>query len=807
MEPSLLRQARLVWVRDDARRPATGTSLFGSATTPAAPATGGIGWRKALQLDQLVWQRTGSGPCVPATGASLFGAKPSTAGSSLFGGASATTSAAPAASTSLFGAKPAAPVAGSSLFGGALTTSSGQAQAQTQHQVQSLPADITSDIPVDWDRSSKWHTALERSSALVSHIPGGGVSSEVVNADRSARIDISTMGIPQLKRDSVQLKVAAMGLRSQSMVSASMENRMVRLLGQHDFDAEQLERQIHQIAPVYGHSSSATMYKDHHENVILSAVEEAMMATRAESDRQLNEVLVSDWNATKQELLKDLERDVSGGVWKPITMEASGVARVKASSATSAFPNGVSLHDKFSSPVVGGGLSPIVRDGSTRTFQFTPQASAAHKSFSSTAATAPASTQRFEGISGAFSPAAENKFTGKMSFYAKVMRELVVSKSAPGDIFDKFKDAAERCVGEPSVDVDSTVHTWELARSMLSNSYAEPSQGAREHLEREFLLFLERRTRYAATQGNQSTATPGLLSTVRRWLMLSLEDPLSGNGAIARYLSAASADPRDLSPEASDPAGNPVLPLWAVVYYCLRCGGWKTGAGLLKSACNANQLPESDLCIVPALSELAEDRNGRLSTESKQKLQALHEELQQDTSSSPWKRAVVYLLCADGATEADPVVSASIQDFMWLKLCVALNPNGGNYGVKDLATTISSMGPEYFRASQDPYMYARLLMMCGEFEDAVAFLSSQNKSPPCFVDAVHLTVAFLLLKKVKFSSPTLNIGSLFLEYAVIRERKARFGGAVSGISKGRWDAYSFGARCACCTPFGDKGLR
>ena len=109
------------------------------------------------------------------------------------------------------------------------------------------------------------------------------------------------------------------------------------------------------------------------------------------------------------------------------------------------------------------------------------------------------------------------------------------------------------------------------------------------------------------------------------------------------------------------------------------------------------------------------------------------------TPSNPWKRAVFQLLAADASDSLDRSVNASIQDFLWFKLGVAISPNNRAYTKAHIAQVVLRNGPEHFNGRQNPYLYARILMLCGENEQAISFLALSSKA--CETEAVHLALA------------------------------------------------------------------
>ena len=177
------------------------------------------------------------------------------------------------------------------------------------------------------------------------------------------------------------------------------------------------------------------------------------------------------------------------------------------------------------------------------------------------------------------------------------------------------------------------------------------------------------------------------------------------------------------------------VPVWPMIYYCLRSGDVSAA---LQAATAAG--PALQDCIT-LLRELASSHDNRLSpaAESMLRLQYRRHSRQ---SADPYKRAVYCVLGATDINDEHPEVVTSLDDYLWLKLNLVREDGGGDsltlaglqslmseeYGEirkqnKDDILSFSLIaGESHFSASSQPVLYFQVLFLTGQFEAAVDFL-------------------------------------------------------------------------------------
>ncbi|KAJ3138806.1 hypothetical protein HK100_012202 [Physocladia obscura] len=101
-------------------------------------------------------------------------------------------------------------------------------------------------------------------------------------------------------------------------------------------------------------------------------------------------------------------------------------------------------------------------------------------------------------------------------------------------------------------------------------------------------------------------------------------------------------------------------------------------------------------------------------------------------------------------------VCPSVEDYLWLQLMLIDEDASGNtsrndrYTLRDMSAHMQKFGANHFSPqNRTPHVYFQVLLLCGEFERAVAFLYASGNSDPlsgtCALDAVHFAVALALI--------------------------------------------------------------
>jgi len=274
---------------------------------------------------------------------------------------------------------------------------------------------------------------------------------------------------------------------------------------------------------------------------------------------------------------------------------------------------------------------------------------------------------------------------------------------------------------------------WEMATAMASlpkeRPAAEVVKRARSNLEAAYSKFL-RQTVFDNLASAQLGGLPGTLPLVRSFLNLRV--PASTPGLDDGLVDGA--------------------PVWAMIYFCLRCGD-------LAAAVQAAQKAGPGLADAQSLlQELTTAPDCRLSpqTEGAVRLQYRRSVRQ---STDPYKRAVYCVVAACDPTEEHPEVATSLDDYLWLKLCCLREEGGDTLTLPGLQTLLTEeYGESHFNATAQPLLYFQVLFLTGQFEASVDFLFRSGQQLSCH--AVHLALALfelgLLSLPATIQSPLLS---------------------------------------------------
>jgi len=296
--------------------------------------------------------------------------------------------------------------------------------------------------------------------------------------------------------------------------------------------------------------------------------------------------------------------------------------------------------------------------------------------------------------------------------YSKKVVEYNQIVAAGGVKPDLLKSFASLFPEESDQEI-STI--WDYASKMAALPSDRPASRvvslAREYLEESYIKFIKL-TVYSNLSNASLGGIPGTFNLVRSYLnvRVSASTPGLDDGLVDG------------------------VPVWALIYYCLRCGD-------MSAACEAARQAGPGLADIHSLlQELSSSADNRLSTqtESLVKIQYRRNVRQ---SSDPYKRAVYCIMAACDTQEEHSEIATSLDDYLWVKLCQVRDEDAGDSltlpGLQTLLT--EEYGESHFSASEQPLLYFQVLFLTGQFEAAIDFLF--RTGDPLCVHAVHLALA------------------------------------------------------------------
>ncbi|CAH1270686.1 NUP93 [Branchiostoma lanceolatum] len=310
-----------------------------------------------------------------------------------------------------------------------------------------------------------------------------------------------------------------------------------------------------------------------------------------------------------------------------------------------------------------------------------------------------------------------------------VYNDAVVQGAVKPSLADLFTQVADK------VDDKNILDLWQMVQTVTDVPLvqAQSPMGARRssQLQRAFIgkarHFLEQRyvqfittTIYDNLQQAQLGGIPGTYNTVRSFLNIRLPAVMAG-------LEDGEVD------------GHPV---WAMVYYCLRCGDLEAAAEV---ADNCQSL-QGDFAMFLREYVRSEDRRLSPSTETKVRL---HYRRAIRNSTDPFKRAVYCILACCDTSDTHSDVADKTEDYLWIKLCqVSLEDDSA--GLQDKLTLpqlqsllLEEYGETHFNAAQQPFLYFQVLFLTGQFEAAIDFLFRTDQLR---AHAVHVAVVLYEMK-------------------------------------------------------------
>uniref|UniRef100_A0A8C3Y6A4 Nuclear pore complex protein Nup93 n=1 Tax=Catharus ustulatus TaxID=91951 RepID=A0A8C3Y6A4_CATUS len=182
-------------------------------------------------------------------------------------------------------------------------------------------------------------------------------------------------------------------------------------------------------------------------------------------------------------------------------------------------------------------------------------------------------------------------------------------------------------------------------------------------------------------------------------------------------------------------------PVWALIYYCMRCGDLTAAMHVVKRA--QHQLGEFKTWF----QEYMHSKDRRLSPATENKLR-LHYRRALRNNTDPYKRAVYCIIGRCDITDNQSEVADKTEDYLWLKVSLTdLNGTTSLHCSATLPTSRSGVLHEcsesHFAVNQPPFLYFQVLFLTAQFEAAIAFLFRTERLR---CHAVHVALVLFELK-------------------------------------------------------------
>ncbi|GMF38886.1 unnamed protein product [Phytophthora fragariaefolia] len=583
---------------------------------------------------------------------------------------------------------------------------------------------------------------------------------------------LGELGIPRLEKRLEQLDDASRAQAPSGGRKRPAADKANFLLAAKGIDAEKLSKELQQfeIAPEFqpetplGETDLEGYLAHHHEMIVLTAIEDVNRRTVEATHDRMNRAMIDDFEEAKQRLLEDLGGAKQLGIRNyPRVLEQDAAAG-------SIFASAAREKRLALEPASGLGLSGASFAGQPR--------------FQSTTASAFGSLHMSQ-------LQVENAMTEEMKQYYSVVKELNSSR-VPNtrSQFELARHFQRVCSANVSVSVtgskwEAAQKCWQLVNDMLAGGDAtKPNApklaereftavregsdeaqrallqhrcvfGARVFLENQFRAFVQE----TVQKNNLATGgVPDLVSTIRAFVKHLHSSRYAANG------SGSNTD---------------VDNIWAVVYYCIRCGGDQEAVNLVTSLSGHDSPIDADvLCALKYRAHqksLYANRNANpLNAFSKQfpaefdrLVGRYHRLISTSIDAVPvvnaFERCVVNLLCFGNVNASESRIMTTVEDYLWQRLCfiqrVAATGSGpdSTYTITKLSQSIQRFGPKHFEGGAQPgagnftaFLYFEILLITQEYEKAIKYLASKG----FLLEAVHFAITlnhYGLLECTSFS--------------------------------------------------------
>ncbi|KAG8220223.1 nucleoporin-interacting protein NIC96 [Butyriboletus roseoflavus] len=199
-------------------------------------------------------------------------------------------------------------------------------------------------------------------------------------------------------------------------------------------------------------------------------------------------------------------------------------------------------------------------------------------------------------------------------------------------------------------------------------------------------------------------------------------------------------------------------PLWAKLYYLVRTG--HAQEALDEALRSQAAIDHREASFVSHFKSWIESPDRRLSKPHRDHLQSIYNaHMLHSASADPFKLALYKLMGRlEPSRRTVPQVTTTTEDWLWFQLAMVDEEEEG--GLRGLTEVLLSYGERHFDAANQG-TWASVLLMCGQFERAVAALWER---PETEIEAVHLAVALAYhgLLRVPSRAETSELGPLTL---------------------------------------------
>lgn len=166
-------------------------------------------------------------------------------------------------------------------------------------------------------------------------------------------------------------------------------------------------------------------------------------------------------------------------------------------------------------------------------------------------------------------------------------------------------------------------------------------------------------------------------------------------------------------------------PVWAMLYYCIRCGDLEAAMQVVRNS--QSHLQD----FTRFFQEYMNSEDRRLGTNSEREVRLLYRRAIRN-GTDPYKRAVYCIIGRCDPREDHTEIADKIDDYLWIKLNQLHfeddEASQEKLTLHQLQTLLlEEYGEAHFNAYQQPFLFFRVLFLTAQFEAAIEFLSRMEK--------------------------------------------------------------------------------
>ncbi|KAL8867723.1 MAG: hypothetical protein Q9174_005474, partial [Haloplaca sp. 1 TL-2023] len=188
-------------------------------------------------------------------------------------------------------------------------------------------------------------------------------------------------------------------------------------------------------------------------------------------------------------------------------------------------------------------------------------------------------------------------------------------------------------------------------------------------------------------------------------------------------------------------------PMWAIVYFLLRCGLVDEAADYVKTSAIAFRAVERN--FVTYMMNFAKDEDRRIPGDLQDRISSEYQQkarMAPENSLDPYKMACYKIVGRCELTKRTiEGINLSSNDWLWLQFCLAREVNrveevaGDVFGLDEIRESVSEIGQRHYQKGQEGLggygTFFHLQILAGMFEQAISFLF-----PYSYISAVHFAI-------------------------------------------------------------------